>query len=353
MKYSASHRPTVERSRSPRNGTRRGRAEARPWPTLSLRVVGVAVSVIVALAVSACGGSSSSTTTASKASSSSGDSATQASLTTHSYSTTVAGYKITTDPKLAAEVPQSVRQEGALKDVTDNNSPPDENIINGRLAGWEVDLGAAVAAKLGVRWEPTASGAFDSFIPSLQNGRFNTSFTSFIETPARLKAIDIVTFYNVGTGFAVKKGSPITISRPTDVCGHSVAVIEASAFIQQIQGIDCKGAGKAPANVQSFPSNAAAELAVASGRSEVYSSSDDQLSSLIAKTAHQFVLQPLDFEPVPVGAGVTKGIKLAKPIADAMDSLISSGAYAAIMKKWSITRGLVQQATLYTNDGGA
>jgi polar amino acid transport system substrate-binding protein len=309
------------------------------------------VALAAAIAVAACGSSSSTTSTSSSAS---GGSSTQTGGAAQSYTVTVDGQKITTDPKLAAEVPAKVRQQGALTDITYNNAPPDESIVGGKLVGWEVDLGQAVAAELGLKWQPTASGSFDSFIPGLQNGRFNTSFTSFIQTPARLKQIDIVTYYNVGTGFAVKKGSSLTISKPTDVCGHSVAVIEGSAFIQQIQGIKCKAAGKPAANVQSFPSDSAAELAVSSGRSQIYSSSEDQLSFLIQQTAHQFVLQPLDFEPVPEGVGVTKGIGLAKPTADAMDALISSGAYSAIMKKWSITgNGLVGKATVYSDDNGA
>ena len=96
---------------------------------------------------------------------------------------TVAGHTITADPTLVAELPAAVKTKGVLADITYNNAPPDESIVDGELVGWEVDLGAAVAAELGLKWQPTASGAFDSFIPGLQNGRYNTSFTSFIQTP--------------------------------------------------------------------------------------------------------------------------------------------------------------------------
>lgn len=270
-----------------------------------------------------------------------------ASASTAHHSVTIDGHKISTNARLAASVPAKERSIG-LKDITYNNAPPDEQVVNGKNVGWEIDLGRAVAAELGLKWKLTTSGNFDGFIPGLQNGRYNTSFTSFIQTPARLKQIDIVTYYNVGTGFAVKKGSSIKIKKPTDLCGHSVAVIEGSAFIQQIQSIKCKPSGKPAVQVQSFPSDSAAELAVSSGRVEVYSSSEDQLSYLIQKTAHQFVLQPLNFEPVPEGAGVSKSSGLAKPIAKAMDALIKSGTYAAIMKKWSIRHGLVKKATVYS-----
>lgn len=262
------------------------------------------------------------------------------------YSVTIAGHKITTNARLAASVPKKVRAVG-LEDITYNNAPPDEQVINGVNVGWEIDLGRAVAAELGLKWKLTTSANFEEFVPGLQNGRYNTSFTSFIQTPARLKQIDIITYYNVGTGFAVKKGSSIKIRKPADLCGHTVAVIEGSAFIQQIESINCKRFGKPAVKVQSFPSDSAAELAVSSGRVQVYSSSEDQLSYLIQKTAHQFVLQPLNFDPVPEGAGVTKGLGLSKPIANAMNALIRSGAYKAIMKKWSITYGLVKHATIY------
>jgi polar amino acid transport system substrate-binding protein len=264
---------------------------------------------------------------------------------------TIAGHTITADPKLVAGLPAAIKSAGELKDITYNNAPPDEAVVDGKLVGWEVDLGQAVAATLGLKWNATASGAFDTFIPGLQNGRYNVSFTSFIQTPERLKQIDIVTYFNIGTGFAVKSGSSIKVQAPTDVCGHTVSVIAGSAFIQQIQGIDCAGAGKPPAKVQSFPSDSAAELAVSSGRVEIYSSSMDQLAWLVEQTHGQFSLQPLNYQPVPAGAGVTKGIGLTKSIAAAMDKLIESGAYKDIMKKWGQSEGLVDKATIYSTAG--
>ena len=269
-----------------------------------------------------------------------------------SMTTTIAGAEIKTDPALAAAVPAAVRAKGVIKDISYNNAPPDTFVLDGKLVGWEIDLGQAVAVVLGLKWEATPSGAFDSFIPGLQNGRYDVSFTSFIQTPERLKQIDIVTYFNVGTGFAVKQGSVVKIAKETDVCGHSVAVLAGSAFIQQIDSIKCADAGLEPVKVQSFPSDAAAELAVSSGRSEVYSSSSNQLEYLLKQTKGAFEIQPLNFMPTPEGAGVTKGTGMAKSIGDAMDHLIKSGAYKQIMAKWEITNGLVDKATVYA-DGGS
>lgn len=310
------------------------------------RLVAIAAGLaVVAVTAAACGSSGGGTSSwiGAKASGAPSGGASTASAG----GVTVAGHTVTKDAALAASVPAAIRSKGALIDITYNNVPPDAAIVAGKLVGWEVELGQAVATVLGLKWQPTASGAFDSFIPGLQNGRYNVSFTSLIQTPERLKQIDVVTFFNVGTGFAVKKGSSISIKTPTDVCGHSVAVISGSAFIDQLKGITCAAAGKPKIDVQSFPSDSASELAVSSGRAEIYATSSNQLAFLIKQTKGQFEQQPLDYMPVAEGAGVTKGIGLSKPIADAMDSLIKSGTYAAIMKKWSITDGLVDHATVY------
>lgn len=271
--------------------------------------------------------------------------------TIHHSTVTVHGVKIAEDPAIARTVPESAKRAG-LKDITYNDFAPDEYVNgSGKLVGWEVDLGQAVAAVLGLKWRPTSSGAFDTFIPGLQNGRFNTSFTSLIVTSARTKVIDIVSLYRVGTGFAAKHGSSVkTIKKPTDLCGDTVGVIVASAFIGQLSSINpaCSAVGKQPVSVSTYPSDAAAELAVSSGRVELYATSLDDISWLIHKTGNTFVQEPLNFDSTPEGVGITKGIGLQKPIAAAVNELIKNGDYKALMAKWGLTSGgLLSKAVIY------
>ncbi len=261
----------------------------------------------------------------------------------------VDGVSVPEDTALAATVPAAVQKTGLL-DITYNDFAPDEYVSNGKLVGWEVDLGQAVAATLGLSWHPTSSASFDTFIPSLQNGRFNTSFTSFIVTGARTKVINIVSLYNVGTGFAAKIGSSVKmVSSNVDLCGDTVAVIVASSFIGQIGGLNpaCKNAGKPTINVQTYPSDAAAELAVGSGRANLYATSVDDIGWLIHQTGHEFVQEPLNLQPGPEGVGVSKGIGLDKPITQAVNHLIATGSYRDLMAKWGVTGGLLTRAIDY------
>lgn len=307
-----------------------------------LRLRAPAAVIMGAALLTACGGSSSPDKT--------GGSSGKPSVT--ALKSTVAGVEVTTDPAIAASVPDAIRKTGTLKNITYDNAPPDTFVKDGQTVGWEVDLAQAVATVMGLKLKTTTSGAFDTFIPGIQNGRYNTSISSLIQTPVRLKQIDVVTYFKVATGFAKKAGSPITVAQETDVCGHKVATLSGSAFVDQLKVINgaCSTAGKPTISVQLYPAAANATLAVANGRAELYASSSNQLSYMVSQTPGQFELTDLQYDPVDEGAGITKGSGLSKPFAVAMDKLIKSGTYGTILKKWGITVGLVDSATVHSSD---
>jgi polar amino acid transport system substrate-binding protein len=326
---------------SDREGAPRGR-QGKALLTKKRAAAAAAVAAVAVLA-SACSSSSSGASSSSSggaASSAAGGSSSIAPVTFDA-----AGVKVTTDQALAAKVPSAIRSAGVLNDLTYNNAPPDESVVGGTLQGWEVDLGQAVAAELGLKWQATSSGAFDSFIPSLQDGRDDVSFTSFVETSARVQQIDIVTYKTIGTAFAVKAGSSLSIKAPTDLCGHVVASLVGASFNSQVQSINCSG--KSPITLDTFPSNAAAELAVSSGRADAFVDDEDQMSFLVSDDK-AFVMQPLIYQQEDEGAGITRSSGLAPVIGEAVDALIKSGAYHAIMAKWHTTSGLVTQASVFT-----
>lgn len=269
---------------------------------------------------------------------------------------TVAGVEVSVDPDIAATLPASIKEAGVLKNITYDNAPPDTFVDKaGKTVGWEVDLGTAMAAVLGLKLETTTSGAFDTFIPGIQNGRYNVSVSSLIQTPERLEQIDVVTYYNVGTEFGSKVGSPLEIAEPTDLCGHTVSTLGGSAFVDQLEDVNklCSSGGKPAIEVQAYPATGNMTLAVANGRAELFATSANQLAYIIQEAPGQFEAEELNYEPVAEGAGVTKGIGLTQPIAAAMDKLIETGAYEAVMKKWGITSGLVDEATIYSKESGS
>ena len=200
------------------------------------------------------------------------------------------------------------------------------------------------------RGSPTSSASFDTFIPSLQNGRFNSSFTSFIVTGARTKVINIVSLYNVGTGFAAKIGSSVkTVNSNVDLCGDTVAVIVASAFIGQIGGLEPRVQERRQASDQ------CPDLPVGRRRRTCRRQRPGQPvrhvggRHRLADSPDGPRVRPGAAQPAtrPEGVGVSKGIGLDKPIAQAVNHLIATGSYRDLMSKWGVTGGLLTRAVDY------
>jgi polar amino acid transport system substrate-binding protein len=256
------------------------------------------------------------------------------------------------DADIAATLPQSVKDSGVIKNIVFNNSPPATFVKDDEVVGWAMDLSDAIADVLGVKMETTVSGDFASFIPGLQNKRWHGHFGSLIVTPERLEQIDIVAVMKVGTGVVSKTGSDVSVDEITDLCGLSVAVIEGSAFATAIEDLqpECEAADKDEMEIRSFPSNSDAQLAVKNGRVQVFASNTDALEYLVSQTGDVFTVQPLEYNPIYQGIGLTKDNGLAEPVAAAVEKLIADGTYDEIFKKWGIERNEISEPEINPTD---
>ena len=261
----------------------------------------------------------------------------------------VAGVTISKDDEVAALVPEDVASEGALTAIQFDNAPADTFLDeNDELAGWGPDLGRAVAGVLGLTYEAEVSGAFDTFIPGIENGRYDTSWASIIVTQERLDVVDIVAVHESTTGVITRDGADLDISAPEDLCGLRVGALAGSAFLIQIEEIQslCEDAGEPAPTIDSFPQQAAAQLAVTSDRIDAFMTAKGQLSWLLrdGSEVEGFVIQPLDYQPNLEGIAVGKDSGMTEAITAAMNKLIEDGSYEKILAAWDIDFGLVDEA---------
>ncbi|MFS0731990.1 transporter substrate-binding domain-containing protein [Microbacterium sp. 1P10UB] len=261
----------------------------------------------------------------------------------------VAGVSIAKDADIAAMVPEDVASSGKLTAIQFDNAPADTFLDeNDELAGWGPDLGRAVAAVLGLSFEAEVSGAFDTFIPGIQNGRYDTSWASIIVTQERLDVVDIVAVHESTTGVITRDGAGLSISAPEDLCGLRIGALAGSAFLIQIEEIQslCQSAGKEAPTIDSFPQQAAAQLAVSSDRIDAFMTAKGQLSWLLRDGGgvEGFEIQPLDYQPNLEGIAVGKDSGMTEAITAAMNKLIDDGSYKKILATWDIDFGLVDKA---------
>lgn len=263
--------------------------------------------------------------------------------------TEVAGVMIQKDSELSAMVPDAVSSTGKLTAIQYDNAPADTFLDeNGELAGWGPDLARATAIVLGLEYQADVSGAFDTFIPGIENGRYNTSWASIIVTDDRLKVVDIVAVHESTTGVITKDGAGLRIAKPEDLCGLRIGALAGSAFLIQLDEIvaACDKAGADVPSVDSFPQQAAALLAVSSDRIDAFMTAKGQLSWLLRDggSAEGLEIQPLDYQPNLEGVAVSKKSGMTDAITAAVNKLIDDGSYAKILGYWDIDFGLLDKA---------
>ena len=207
----------------------------------------------------------------------------------------------------------------------------------GQNIGADVDLRNAVAKVLGISWS-VQNGTFDTIIPGVQNGKYAVGQDNFGVTSAREKEVDFATYLTDGQSLLAPSDS--TLNKVTDItqlCGLTVGTGAGTTFqtILTKNASKCAAAGKAPYTVQYFADNSAIWLGLANGRIDVYFGPTLGLEYDATHVPNVKFLSQIS--TTAVGFVVAKDSPLAKLIAEAVNKLISSGDYAKILAKWSIT----------------
>jgi polar amino acid transport system substrate-binding protein len=248
---------------------------------------------------------------------------------------------VTKDAKVAAEVPAAVRKSGTLTVATDPTYPPNEFLKGGtkEIIGFDADIAEALGKVMGLKLK-LENVTFDAIIPGMASKKYDVGLSSFTDTREREKTVDFVTYFEAATSFYAKKDFTAKIVGLSTLCGHSVAAEKGTTQVDDstAQGKKCKKAGKPGVKVLAFPDQNGANLALSSGRAEI-GMADSPVATYQVKHTGQFKLIGKDYGPFPYGIAIQKGSGLPKPLQDALKVLMKNGAYKAILKKWDIERG--------------
>jgi serine/threonine protein kinase len=247
---------------------------------------------------------------------------------------------------IAASVPVAIRAFGRLVVGTNPPYPPSEfKDDEGKLTGFEVDLMDAIGRTLNLTVEYKET-AFDSILPSVKNNLFSVGMSSFTDTKEREQLVDFVTYFQSGTQWARRPGTPVN---PNDACGMKVVV--ASRSLQDTEELPkkskaCEDAGKKPITKIDYISQDDVTNALING--EVDAMSADYPVTVYAVNHSDGALETAggQFEAAPYGWAVAQGSPLAESIRQALMHLIASGEYQQILTKWDVQAGAITSPTI-------
>lgn len=241
-------------------------------------------------------------------------------------------------------LPAKYKQQGELTFAFNAAYAPMEFIANDgkTMIGLDIDLANAITKKLGVKAKFDQAG-FDTIIPGLQSGKYDLSMSSFTITKKREEVMDFVSYFNAGTSFYVKAKNGPAVAALGDLCGLSVAVTKGTIQSDDAtkQNQECKAAGKKGVDVQFYPDQNSASLAMASDRAQVCMADSPVAAWIVKESRGKFKLSGVPYNSAPYGIVIPKNSGLAEPVLQALKAVMADGEYAKILKKWGAEQGAI------------
>ncbi|MBV8768232.1 MAG: transporter substrate-binding domain-containing protein, partial [Hyphomicrobiales bacterium] len=153
----------------------------------------------------------------------------------------------------AAELPAAIKSRGTLMAAIVPNYPPLDlrDPATNELSGLDVDLGNAIAAKLGVKmdWQETS---FEQMISAVDTGRVDVILSGMTDLASRHDKVSFVDYLRSGPQFFVQASRANEFPDMLALCGKSVGTSRRTSFpgeIAQWSDQHCKPAGKPAINV--------------------------------------------------------------------------------------------------------
>ncbi|GAA2796562.1 ABC transporter substrate-binding protein [Kitasatospora paracochleata] len=268
----------------------------------------------------------------------------------------VAGVEIRPDPVLNAALPDAVRKAGKVRVASDVPYPPFEMYQSeGKtgMTGLDYELGQAIGARLGVRFEFQAQ-KFDGIVPAIQAGKYDAAISALTDNKEREQVVDFVDYSASGTGLMVAKGNPEKIVTLDDLCGRKVAVetgTNQQKLLDRHQDA-CRSAGRGAIEVQAFPKDSDAQLVLRSGKvvADVLTKPAAGWTARVADdgTAFEVVDDPAaaaGYNASPNGIAISKALpRLTDAVQTALQQLIDDGTVAKIYDKYGVASIAVERA---------
>jgi len=253
---------------------------------------------------------------------------------------------VTKDDAAAALLPDKVAKAGKLVIGTSPNYAPNEFKDDaGKPVGWAIEVGDAIAAKLGLKADYQVA-RFENIIPGIVGGKIDVGESSFTDTVVREKQVDFVNYYVAGIQWASGTGKTVD---PDNACGLKVAV-QATTYQDTVEvpakSAACVKAGKPAIKKISLDTQDAAANAVALGQADAFSADSPVTLYGISKLKGKLQTAGKTFEAAPYGMAVAKGSGMAKAVQAALQSMVDDGSYGKILDKWGVADGGIKEITI-------
>lgn len=219
---------------------------------------------------------------------------------------------------------------------------PFEYQEGGQPAGFDIDFGAAVAARMALVPAPLNMD-FNGLIPALQGGRIDIINSAMYINVQRAAQVDFIPYMRLGEEILVRKGNPLNIHARDDLCGHRVAVTLGAIeeTYAREDAAKCQTAGRSGLIVMTLPTAQDSALALRQRRADAVFDSTPGAVVLITAMPDIYEVAGEPFEAgTQIGIAVRKGdTAMRAAVMQAVQAVVADGTYARLMQKYHLPPG--------------
>lgn len=221
---------------------------------------------------------------------------------------------------------EDIKADGKIIIATEGAYPPFNYFQGSTLAGFEIELGEAIAKKLGVKAEWKVL-AFDALLAGLRHDRWDAVIAGITVTDERSKSVTFTDPHWCSGGVLVAKDAGIKSAK--DLAGKTVSVQTGTTYFENAKKIS------GVKEVKTFPQDTDARSALLNNRVDAWIA--DKFVAKMAVAANPSVgMQIGNLLWVERNAPVVaKGnTSLAAAINRALSELFADGTYATLSHKY-------------------
>lgn len=249
----------------------------------------------------------------------------------------------------AQPLPPAIATSKVIRVAVNGTYPPLESIdpATNKLVGFDIDLGEAIAQRLGVRLE-WQDGAFAQLIPSIQTGRADMILSGISDLPARRENLDFIDYLNSGAQFYTIESS--AIRAPADLCGKRVGTVRSTSFPGNIaawSAENCEKTGKPAIEVVGVDRMPLVALELQQGRIDAAVRGSETLPTLMKQEPGTYRLVTPPFTVVLQGIAFAKSeTTLRDAVLGAVKAIHADGTYTALIDRWALQASAAQAITM-------
>ncbi|MFP3584732.1 ABC transporter substrate-binding protein [Paraburkholderia sp. SIMBA_055] len=229
------------------------------------------------------------------------------------------------------------------------NYPPFEykDPATDKLMGFDVDLGEALAAKLGVKleWQETS---FDQMMSALTTHRVDVILSGMTDLPARRESVNFLDYITTGPQFYTVKARAGEFASMDALCGKAVGTSRRTSFPNDIanwSGEHCVKAGKPPVKVVGTDGSSDARMQLRQNRIDAAVQGGETLpyQNSVEQNAYAPIGQPFLSQYTAIGMS-KDNTALNTALTTAFNQLVADGTYQKILAKWGLQQHAVPKA---------